>query len=102
MRLHAEHSSQASTPLGERQFRAFASSTANSFLPTPSGPVKSKAPGIRRASSIRRNKIFTLEFPASLSNISLLSWQTFDLSSEETERQSLLREREFPRQSRCF
>src|SRR5438128_7312656 len=69
MRLHEEHSSQASTPTRSRQFMAFANSSAKSFLPIPSSPVKSREPGTRPLVSKRRRLSFTSSLPIRVENI---------------------------------
>src|ERR1700730_3308069 len=63
--LQDEHSSQASSPLRFRQFRALANSSANSFLPIPCIPVKSSDPGTRPLASKRRRDSFTSSLPIS-------------------------------------
>src|SRR6266852_2751939 len=69
MRLQDEHSSHASTPTRLRQFIAFASSSANSFLPIPSSPVNSSEPGTRPLTSRCRSDSFTSSLPMSVENI---------------------------------
>src|SRR3977135_3173438 len=72
IRLQEEHSSQASTPWRWRQFSDLASSSAKSFLPMPSSPVKSIEPGTRLPESKRRSDSFTSSLPMSLENISVI------------------------------
>src|ERR1043166_6668615 len=67
--LHDEHSSQASAPARLRQFKALASSSANSFLPTPSSPVKSSEPGMLPLASKRRKVSFASSLPIRVANI---------------------------------
>src|ERR1044072_1124084 len=69
MRTHDEHTPHASSSFGVRQFKARAISSAKSFLPMPSSPVNSIAPGSRSETSIRFNISLTLAFPVSSSNI---------------------------------
>src|SRR6266446_10598425 len=69
IRLHEEHSSQASTPMRWRQFRALANSSAKSFLPMPSSPVKSKEPGTLPPDNKRRRDSFISSLPISVENI---------------------------------
>src|SRR4030095_4675212 len=69
IRLQDEHSSQASTPLRLRQFRALANSSANSFLPIPCAPVKSSDPGTRPLASNRRRDSFPSSLPISVENM---------------------------------
>src|SRR6185369_17983422 len=69
MRTHDEQTPHASPSLGVRQFKARAISSAKSFLPMPSSPVNSIAPGSRSETSIRFNTALTREFPVSSSNI---------------------------------
>src|SRR6266550_1886534 len=64
-----EHSSHASTPTRLRQFIAFASSSANSFLPTPSWPVNSSEPGTRLLTSRCRSDSFTSSLPMRRENM---------------------------------
>src|SRR5258708_21085977 len=73
IRLQDEHSSQASTPTRWRQFRALANSSAKSFLPMPSSPVKSIEPGTLPPESRRRRDSFTSSLPMSVENISAAS-----------------------------
>jgi len=56
--------------LGVRQFNARATSSAKRFLPIPSSPVNSIAPGSRSLTSMRFSAALTREFPVSSSNIS--------------------------------
>src|SRR5215207_5796243 len=70
MRVHDEQTPHASSSLGVRQFNARAISSAKSFLPMPSSPVNSMAPGSRSVTSIRFSIALTREFPVSSSNIS--------------------------------
>src|SRR5215813_12089562 len=72
MRVQAEHWTHASLFRGVRQFSARATSSANSFFPTPSSPANSNAPGSRPVSSIRFNTSLTRAFPAIWSNMRLL------------------------------
>src|SRR6185369_12247810 len=69
MRTHDEQTPHASWSCGVRQFNARATSSAKSFLPTPSSPVNSMAPGSRSVTSIRFNTALTRAFPVSSSNI---------------------------------
>src|SRR5712692_11618880 len=69
IRLHEEHSSQASTPTRLRQFIALASSSAKSFLPIPASPVKSSDPGTRPETSKRRSDSLTWSLPMRRENI---------------------------------
>src|SRR5260370_32065770 len=69
IRLHEEHSSQASTPMRWRQFRAFANSSAKSVLPMPSSPVKSREPGTLPLDNKRRRDSFISSLPISLENM---------------------------------
>src|SRR5229473_7940421 len=69
IRVHEEHSSQASTPTRLRQFIALASSSAKSFLPIPASPVKSSEPGTRPETSKRRSDSLTWSLPMSVENI---------------------------------
>src|SRR6185369_3145354 len=69
MRTHDEQTPHASPSFGVRQFNARAISSAKSFLPMPSSPVNSIAPGSRSETSIRFNMSLTREFPVSSSNI---------------------------------
>src|SRR6185369_4187855 len=69
MRVHDEHTPHASWSFGVRQFSARATSSANSFLPIPSSPVNSSAPGRRPDTSMRFNAALTRAFPVSSSNI---------------------------------
>src|SRR5215208_4638410 len=69
MRVQEGHTPHASWSFGERQFKARATSSANSFLPTPSSPENSIAPGRRSETSIRFRTVFTLVWPVSSSNI---------------------------------
>src|SRR5678816_1174506 len=69
MRTHEEQTPHASSFFGVRQFNARAISSAKSFLPMPSSPVNSIAPGSRSATSIRFSAALTREFPVSSSNI---------------------------------
>src|SRR5260370_1705528 len=69
MRLQDEHSSHASTPTRLRQFIAFASSSANTFLPIPSSPVNSSEPGTRPLTSRCRSDSFTSSLPMSVENM---------------------------------
>src|SRR4029079_11984574 len=69
MRWQAEHCPQSWLFRGVRQFKARAISSANSFLPIPSSPVNSIAPGSRSETSIRFSTALTREFPVSSSNI---------------------------------
>src|SRR5688572_3075979 len=71
MRTQAEHSPQASLFRGVRQFRLRATSSAKSFLPTPSSPANSNAPGSLPDSSMRFSTSLTRAFPAIRSNIGL-------------------------------
>ena len=68
-RAQAGHTPHASTPRRERQFSARASSSAKSFLPSPSSPAKSSADGTRPCPSILRKVSFARSFPTSVSNI---------------------------------
>src|ERR1043166_8315114 len=67
--LHEEQSSHASRPTRLRQLSTFASSSAKSFLPMPSSPVKSNDPGSRPSVNRRRSVFFTSSLPISLENI---------------------------------
>src|SRR5262249_22578287 len=67
--LHDEHSSHASTPERLRQFSALASSSAKSFFPMPSSPVKSREPGRRPPASNFRRVSLTSSLPISFENI---------------------------------
>src|SRR5690349_23052276 len=69
MRTHDEQTPHASLSFGVRQFKARATSSAKSFLPMPSSPVNSIAPGSRSLTSIRFSAALTREFPVSSSNI---------------------------------
>src|SRR5215213_1679317 len=69
MRTHDAQTPQPSWSFGVRQFKARATSSAKSFLPMPSSPVKSIAPGSRSETSIRFKIALTREFPVSSSNI---------------------------------
>src|SRR4029079_225798 len=69
MRVQDEHTPHASAFFGVRQFKARAISSAKSFLPMPSSPVNSIAPGSRSETSIRFSIPLTLAFPVSSSNI---------------------------------
>src|SRR5689334_24362449 len=69
MRTHDEQTPHASLFLGVRQFNTRATSSAKSFLPMPSSPVNSIAPGSRSDTSIRFSIALTREFPISSSNI---------------------------------
>src|ERR1044072_5415563 len=69
MRTHDEQTPHASPSFSVRQFKARAISSAKSFLPIPSSPVNSIAPGSRSETSIRFNIALTREFPVSSSNI---------------------------------
>src|SRR5438552_14495889 len=84
IRLHDEHSLPESkvwsllcrslvVPLLEprrlRQLKALASSSAKSFLPMPSSPVKSSEPVARPVASIRRSESFTSSLPMRRENI---------------------------------
>src|SRR5262245_6622808 len=68
-RRQDEHSSQPSTPTRLRQLSAFASSSANSFFPIPSSPVKRSDPGTRPPLSRRRSESFTSSLPIRDENI---------------------------------
>src|SRR5262245_55776018 len=69
MRTQAEQVPQGPSAVGVRQFNAFATSSANSFLPIPSSPTNNSAPGKRPASSIRFSTSLTRSLPAIFSNI---------------------------------
>src|ERR1041384_2289119 len=69
MRVQDEQTPHASWSFGVRQFKARATSSAKRFLPMPSSPVNSMAPGSRSATSIRFSAALTREFPVSSSNI---------------------------------
>src|SRR5689334_22981280 len=69
MRVHDEQTPHPSWPFGVRQFNARATSSAKRFLPIPSSPVNSSAPGSLSADSIRRNAALTRSFPVNSSNI---------------------------------
>src|SRR6185503_924402 len=69
MRTHDEQTPHASRSFGVRQFKARATSSAKRFLPMPSSPVNSSAPGSRSVTSIRFSAALTREFPVSSSNI---------------------------------
>jgi len=69
IRLQEEQLSHASSATRCRQFKAFASSSAKSFLPTPSSPVKSNEPATRPLPSKRRSASLTLSFPIRCENI---------------------------------
>src|SRR3977135_2601907 len=73
IRLQDEHWSQASTPIRWRQFMALVNSSANSFFPMPSSPVKSIEPGTLPPERRRRRDSLTSSFPISLENISVVS-----------------------------
>src|SRR5690242_15286524 len=73
MRSHDEQTPQASPFFGVRQFNARANSSANRFLPTPSSPVNSKAPGRRPEVIIRFNASLTPALPVSSLNIYLVT-----------------------------
>src|SRR5437763_11426223 len=85
IRLHDEHSSQESrvrtcvfglwslvwlsAPMRLRQLKALAISSAKSFLPMPSSPVKSSEPVVRPVASKRRSESFTSSLPMRRENI---------------------------------
>src|SRR5213080_1329387 len=85
IRLHEEHSSQASKvrslvfglwslvrlfpTVRLRQLKALAISSAKSFLPMPSSPVKSSEPVVRPVASKRRSESFTSSLPMRRENI---------------------------------
>src|ERR1043165_874402 len=69
IRLHDEHSSQASTPWRLRQLSAFANSSANNFLPMPDSPVKRSEPGKRPLDKSRRSVSFASSLPMRFENI---------------------------------
>src|ERR1041384_3476904 len=69
MRVQEEHTPHASWSFGVRQFKARATSRAKSFLPIPSSPVNSSAPGSRSAISMRFSAALTRSFPVSSANI---------------------------------
>src|SRR2546423_5765965 len=69
MRLHDEHSSQASTPTRLRQLSALANSSAKSFLPMPASPVNKSEPGTRPPVSNCRKPCFTSSFPMRVENM---------------------------------
>src|SRR5262249_1648875 len=69
MRVHDEQTPHASWSFGVRQFNARATSSAKRFLPIPSSPVNSNAPGSRSATIIRLSAALTRSFPVNSSNI---------------------------------
>src|SRR4029079_2959972 len=69
IRLHDEHSSQASTPERLRQLSAFASSRAKRFLPIPSSPVNRRKQGMRPPVIRRLSDSFTSSLPMRVENI---------------------------------
>src|SRR5688572_26964020 len=69
MRVQDEQTPHASLSFGVRQFKARATSRAKSFLPMPSSPVNSSAPGSRSETSMRFSAAFTRSFPVSSENI---------------------------------
>src|SRR6185369_4483148 len=69
MRVHDEQTPHASWSFGVRQFNARATSSAKRFLPMPSSPTNSIAPGNRSVTSIRFNAALTRSFPVSSANI---------------------------------
>src|SRR5947209_3311166 len=70
MRMQEGQRSHASPSAGVRQFKDLAISSAKSFLPTPSSPANSSAPGTRPIASIRLKISLTRWFPTKLENIS--------------------------------
>src|ERR1043166_9804733 len=69
MRVQKEQTPPGSWPFGVRQFSARATSSAKRFLPMPSSPTNSSAPGSLSATSIRFSDALTRSFPVSSSNI---------------------------------
>src|SRR5678815_5422154 len=69
MRVQDEHTPHASRSFGVRQFKARATSSAKRFLPMPSSPTNSIAPGNRSVTSMRFNAALTRSFPVNSSNI---------------------------------
>src|ERR1041385_1502243 len=69
MRVHDEQTPHASWSCGVRQFNARATSRAKRFLPMPSSPTNSSAPGSLSVTSIRFSDALTRSFPVSSSNI---------------------------------
>src|ERR1051326_5364515 len=69
MRVQEEQTPHASWSFGMRQFSARATSSAKRFLPMPSSPTNSSAPGSLSATSIRFNAALTRSFPVSSLNI---------------------------------
>src|SRR5215217_391245 len=69
MRVQDEQTPHASWSFGVRQFNARATSSAKSFLPIPSSPVNSSAPGSRSETSSRFSAALTRSFPVSSANI---------------------------------
>src|SRR5262249_38285684 len=69
MRVQDEQTPHASWSFGVRQFSARATSSAKRFLPIPSSPTNSNAPGKRSATSIRFSAALTRSFPVNSSNI---------------------------------
>src|ERR1043165_4105318 len=69
MRVHEEQTPHASWSFGVRQFNARATSSAKRFLPMPSSPTNSSAPGSLSATIIRFSEALTRSFPVSSLNI---------------------------------
>src|ERR1044071_4495802 len=101
MRTHDEHTPHASPSLGVRQFNVRATSSANRFLPTPSSPANSNAPGKRPDVIIRLSESLTRAFPVKSLNIRLISGPNC-LALSGTTRQLLLPERVFAPLSRSY
>src|SRR5688572_27741022 len=85
MRTHDEHTPHASRSFGVRQFNERATSSAKRFLPTPSSPANSSAPGRRSDTSIRLSASLARVLPVSSLNIHFVRCQITSTTQKRDE-----------------